>query len=236
MFKSHCESHPHRPMSSGERMETMRAACDVTSPQNIWHEQKDWQTEGDLPSSKHLSFSRLCVWLVPSILFLIWSSQRPCELGITIPTLKMRKLRLRKLKYLSKITQLLIGKVRIPTQIHLTLKSFDSWFLKTKSSLSRGLPAHTHHEGPLSPETDSLFCGLWAGPANKDMGITVSSRNKSNFSTCIQVNVICFSPICRLALWVLITITRLFSGWDPFPLQRRLKYNQARKLSSPKAT
>lgn len=39
MFKSHRES--HRPTSSGEKRETMRVTCDVTSPQDIWPEQKD---------------------------------------------------------------------------------------------------------------------------------------------------------------------------------------------------
>lgn len=32
--------------SSGEKRETMRVTCDVTSPQDIWPEEKDLYTEG----------------------------------------------------------------------------------------------------------------------------------------------------------------------------------------------
>lgn len=136
--------------------------------------------KGPLMPSKHLWYTGSVYDWCLTIPFPSWSSQKLHY----HPHLKDGKLRLRKLKYLFQDHPITHWKRQDSDPNPPDVKVlWTSWFLKSKSHLSRGLPVHTHHEDPLGPEIDSWFLGLWAAPANKDMGITVSSRNKSNFST-----------------------------------------------------
>lgn len=151
---------------------------------------KTYILKGSLMPSKHLLFS-VYAWCLP-IPFPNWSSQKLHGSGITIPILKMRHWGSESWNTSFKITQLLIGKVRIPTQIHLMLKFFElPGFLNQRAIPPEGCLC-THTTKVPWVQTDSWFLGLWAGPANKDMGITVPSRNKSNFSTRVQVDAMCF--------------------------------------------
>ena len=131
IFKSHRVSHSHCPVSSGVRMEAMRVTHDAISPQDIGHGQNYGQSGGALIFSKHLSFSgSLCNWCLPINTGFRLILTEPCELRVVIPILGVRTLRLRKLKYLIQDHTLLNGKVRIPTQIHLTLTIlWTTWFL-----------------------------------------------------------------------------------------------------------
>lgn len=191
MFKSHRES--HCPTSSGEKRETMRVNVMSFLPRTSGLSRKTDILKGPLMPSKHLWFSGSVFDWCLSIPIPNWTSQKLHGSGITIPILKMRNWGSEFRKYLFQDHPITNWKSQDSDPNPPDVKVlWTSCFLKSKSHFPRGLPVHTHHDDPLGPETDSWFLGLWTGPANKDMGITVSSRNKSNFSTCVRVNAMYF--------------------------------------------
>ena len=102
----------------------------------------------------------------------------------------MRKLRLRKLRYLIQDHPITNWRSQDSNQVHLTLKFFAHPGFLRQNTLCRGLPVEMPYEGPPSPRQTH-------GSTASELALLTGTReewylvrNKPNSPTCAQVNII----------------------------------------------